>query len=387
MDQARPGTSAGLDAAQTAITNEGVRINPATNTPIIKTPTTDTYGGDLAGVTVADPNTLAANTQFNAELGRDSKDTLRQLLLADAKGSLDEELTDRERRRISEAFKGQSTMMGRTFDQSAGIAEAEARVREDNARRMQNRAFAQSALGQEAGLQEGDIGRAMEQELAQANLQQRTDLTQADIDTRQGIINQGQRQQANQFGAGLTMDAERLNEQLKQQRLANYIGAVGNLAAIENQYASDPFRDLLGRGGADSLTAGQNVVGQANYGLTSQPTFLNPEAGLGYISSAAANNASVQAAQAAASGSARSGLFQGIGYGIGALAACWVAREVYGVRNPAWLRFRMWMFAESPTWFFKLYLKYGQSVALWISDKPRIKALVRKWMDSKIRGL
>ena len=72
-------------------------------------------------------------------------------MLADAKGALDEELTDRERRRISEAFKGQSTMMGRTFDQSAGIAEAEALVEEDNARRMQNRAFAQSVLGQKLG--------------------------------------------------------------------------------------------------------------------------------------------------------------------------------------------------------------------------------------------
>ena len=41
--------------------------------------------------------------------------------------------------------------MGRTFDQSEAIKEAQARVLEDNQRRMQNRAFAQNVLGQEAG--------------------------------------------------------------------------------------------------------------------------------------------------------------------------------------------------------------------------------------------
>ena len=89
----------------------------------------------------------------------------------------------------------------------------------------------------------------------------------------------------------------------------------------------------------------------------------------------AANNASIAAAQAAAGGSARGGLFQGMGYGSGAV--CGVAREVYGVSNPAWVVFRMWMFAKSPDWFFNLYIKYGQSVAKWISDKPRIKSIIR----------
>jgi hypothetical protein len=279
-------------------------------------------------------------------------------------------------------------MMGRTFDQSAGIAEAEAQTLEDRNRQMQNRAFAQSALGQESGLQQGDLARGMGQELDQANLQQRTDLAQADIDTRQGIIDQGQRQQANQFGVGATMDAERLNEQLRQQGLANYIGAVGNLAQIEDQYTLDPFAAILGRGGGASLSGGQGVLGSASYGLQSGPQYLAPETGLGYISQKAANDASMAAAQAAASGSAMGGLFQGLGsLGGGYLEGkfCWVAREVYGSTNPSWLRFRSWMFSESPDWFFKLYGEYGERFASWISDKPRIKSFIRKWMDSKIK--
>ena len=388
MDEFKPAAATGIQGAKDLIEEQKDKLTSAGGT--ITIPKGDTFGGELGAVTVADPNTLSANTQFGGEAGlaqSGGTDSLRSALLADAKGALSDGLTDREKARISEAFKGQSTMMGRTFDQSAGIAEAQARTLEDRNRQMQNRAFAQSALGQESGLQQGDIARGMGQELDQANLQQRTDLAQADIDTRQGIIDQGQRQQANQFGVGATMDAERLNEQLRQQGLANYIGAVGNLAQIEDQYTLDPFRAILGRGGGGSLSGGQGVLGSASYGLQSGPQYLNPEAGLGYISQMAANNASTAAAQAAAGGSATSGLLQGLGTIGGAAigAFCWVAREVYGPTNPSWLRFRMWMFSESPDWFFKLYGQYGERFASWISDKPRIKSFIRKWMDSKIK--
>jgi len=386
----REATQADVDKGDA--TKIGEMIQTGTGDGVISIPKNDTFGGKLGAVTVADPNTLSASTKFSGDAavgkGVGGEDTLRSLLLADARDALSDELTDREKARISEAFKGQSTMMGRTFDQSAGIAEAQAQTLEDRNRQMQNRAFAQSALGQESGLQQGDIARAMGLELDQANLQQRTDLAQADIDTRRGIADQAQRQQANQFKVGAQMDAERLNEQLRQQGLANYIGAVGNLAAIEDQYTLDPFAAILGRGGGGSLQAGQGVFGQAGYGLQSAPQYLNPEAGLGYISQMAANDANIAAAQAAASGSTMGGLFQGLGaIGGGYLQGkfCWVAREVYGPTNPSWLRFRLWMFSESPDWFFKLYGQYGERFAFWISDKPRIKSFIRKWMDSKIK--
>jgi len=63
---------------------------------------------------------------------------------------------------------------------------------------------------------------------------------------------------------------------------------------------------------------------------------------------------------------------------------CWVAREVYGEHNPAWLLFRKWMLNDSPSWFRATYIKYGERFANFISDKPRLKARIRRWMDSKI---
>ena len=284
------------------------------------------------------------------------EDTLRSALLADARGALDSGLTDREMKQVEESARARQTLMGRTFDQKGAIEEAEARIMEDNQRKMQNRAFAQSALGQEAGIQTGDAARAMT---------------------------------ADQFNVGAKMDAERLNEQLRQQGLSNYINAVGNLAQMEDKFMLDPFQALLGRGGGNALQQGQSVFGQANYGLQSGPQYLNPEAGLGYISNMAANQANMYGAQLSADASRTAGIFGGLGALGGGLLSnaslfCWVAREVYGPTNPAWLQFREWMFNESPQWFFDLYRKYGERFASWISNKPRLKGIIRKWMDSKI---
>ena len=129
-------------------------------------------------------------------------------------------------------------------------------------------------LGQEAGLQQGDITRGMGQESEQAGLQQRADLVQSDVDLRSALANQAQQQQANQFGVGATMDAERLNEQLRQQGTLGYIQAASNLAALEDRTTLDPFQAVLGRGGGQSLSSGQSVLGTAGYGLGSGPQFI-----------------------------------------------------------------------------------------------------------------
>ncbi len=455
--------------------------------------------------TAADPMALTAATSYDPSadiaggaLGgalATGDGTLRSDIISQAQEALGQGLTDREERQIAEAARARSTMMGRTFDQSAAIQEAEARVLEDNQRRMQNRAFAQQVLGQEAGLQESDLGRdlqaqlanqrainqarqmgmqaglsqealaaqqaqakaladqsainrarefgvsagmgqeeaqarmrqqaemadlqaeqrrqetglqaGMEQDVLAAQLGQQANLAQAQMDQQAAafgaesaqqaaLANQRQAQQAEQFGVGATMDAERLDAQLKQSGALGYVDAATRLAALEDQYTLDPFAAILNRAGGGSLQAGQSVLGQANYGLTSGPQYLNPESGLGYISQMAANEANMYAANVAADASRSAGLMSGLGslggglmQGIGTAGSvgtffCWVAREVYGPTNPAWMQFREWMFTESPSWFFNLYKKYGEQFAQWISDKPRIKSIIRKWMDSKI---
>ena len=391
MEDYKPGTQEALADAKEVLTSQKDNL---TGAGAIKPPTDSTFGGKVGGeqgITVADPNKLSASTAFNRQLGVEDG-TLRSDILSDAQTALGQGLTSREQDAISEAFKARSTMMGRTFDQSAGIAEAEARVAEDNARRMQNRAFAQSVLGQEAGFQQGDITRGMGQETQQAQLQQQVNMTQADADMRAALANQAQQQQANQFGVGATMDAQRLNEQLKQSGTLGYIDAASRLAALEDQSTLDPFQAVLGRGGGQSLQAGQSVFGQAGYGLNSGPQYLNPEAGLGFIQNQAVNAANMYGAQVGAEAAKTAGLYSALGsIGGGATSAataaalCWVAREVYGVHNPAWMAFRYWMLNESPSWFRATYIKYGERFARFISDKPRLKARIRMWMDTKIR--
>ena len=74
--------------------------------------------------------------------------------------------------------------------------------------------------------------------------------------------------------------------------------------------------------------------------------------------------------------------------GFGALASagvlCWVAREVYGIDNPKWLQFREWMLTKASDNLRNFYIEYGARIAESIRNKPKIKAIIRKWMDSKI---
>ena len=214
-------------------------------------------------------------------------DPLRQGLMTQAQEALGQGLTDREERQIAEAARARSTMMGRTFDQSGAIAEAEARVLEDNQRKMQNRAFAQQVLGQEAGIQTADDQRSMG---------------------------------ADQFNVGTKMDSERLRESLRMQGLLGYLDAASRISQIENQDRLDPFQAILGRGGGTALQQGQSVLGQANYGLNSGPQYLNPEAGLGYIQTQATNAANMYNAQVAADATRTAGIFGGLGALGGGLA-------------------------------------------------------------------
>lgn len=63
---------------------------------------------------------------------------------------------------------------------------------------------------------------------------------------------------------------------------------------------------------------------------------------------------------------------------------CWVAREVYGVDNPKWLQFREWMLTKASDNLRNFYTEYGERIAESIRNKPKIKSIIRKWMDSKI---
>ena len=71
---------------------------------------------------------------------------------------------------------------------------------------------------------------------------------------------------------------------------------------------------------------------------------------------------------------------------IGMMAGmCWVAREVYGANNPNWLKFRNWLLCDAPVWFRELYRENGERFAKFISNKPLLKFIIKKWMDARIK--
>jgi hypothetical protein len=414
------------------------------------------YGGELGTYDPTANSTLGGPAQY-------PQPTLRSNLLADAKTSLTGGLTAREERQISEAFKAQSTMMGRTFDQSAGLAEAQARTLEDRNRQAINRQYAQQVLGQEAGLQESDLGRGLQaslanqqaanqaaqygvgaglqREQASAQFAQQTALANqqaanraaeygvgaglqqeqlgAQFDQQTALANQAALQDARRYTAQEGMQAKQMElgrqtagverqltaeekdierimrqqameEQYRQQGLGAERANAAQMVGLEQATSADPFQAILQRQGQNNLAAGGAVFGQAGYGLDSGPQYLNPESGLGFIQNQSTNAANMYNAQVGAGATKSAGLMGGIGSLAGGLLGnsnlfkCWVAREVYGEHNPAWLLFRNWLDTDAPRWFDKLYLTFGERFANFISNKPRLKARIRLWMDTKI---
>ena len=158
--------------------------------------------------------------------------------------------------------------------------------------------------------------------------------------------------------------------------------------------AGDIGMTILGRPSA-GLAMGGNVLGQAQAQAAGPmgPQLFDPNVGINMAMQQRSQDMSLLGAQAQADAARSSGMMgalgglaQGIGSAGGAAAFfCWVAREIYGADNPRWLAFRQWMIVESPSWFRNLYIKYGERFAKFISNKPFIKNLIRKWMDTKIK--
>ena len=158
---------------------------------------------------------------------------------------------------------------------------------------------------------------------------------------------------------------------------------------MNRQLAGDVGMTILGRP-SSAIGLGQSGIGAAT-NLAAQPVgpqLFDPNVGINLAMQQRGQDISLMGAQAQANASRQSGVMGAIGgiaQGIGTYAACWVAREVYGIESGKWMQFREWMLNDSPSWFRKLYLKYGERFAKFISNKPRIKSIIRNWMNTKIK--
>jgi hypothetical protein len=284
-----------------------------------------------------------------------------------------------------------------------------------------------SRANQQAALQAALANQAagnMAQQFNITNAQNVQQMNQA-ANLQAALANQGVGQRAFEFGAGQNLAAQQFNAQLgmsaaeanrayqaqqAQQRFANLGAVLGSEQAMlgadrayalqqagQQQGITAASLGLIGFGQtpyALGLGAQQQGISQGQMGMG--PQLFDPSAGINLGLQNAANLGNYQAAtygaRAAAQGQIAGATIGAIGNVASAFAPkppfqtppCWVAREVYGEDNPKWVLFREWLFSKAPAWFRNLYIKYGERFAEFISNKPKLKSLIRRWMDSRI---
>ena len=155
---------------------------------------------------------------------------------------------------------------------------------------------------------------------------------------------------------------------------------------MNRQLAGDVGMTLLGRT-SSSIGLGGQMLGQAQQGAAGPmgPQLFDPNVGLNMAMQQRGQDVTFQGMQAQAKAAGQAGTMEAVGTVAAAAMMCWVAREVYGIESGKWMQFREWMLNDSPSWFRKLYLKYGERFAKFISNKPRIKSIIRNWMNTKIK--
>jgi hypothetical protein len=155
---------------------------------------------------------------------------------------------------------------------------------------------------------------------------------------------------------------------------------------MNRQLAGDVGMTILGRPSA-AVGLGGQMLGQAQQGAAGQmgPQLFDPNMGINMALQQRGQDINYQGAMAQANASKSSGMMDFAGSIGSAMIMCWVAREVYGIENPKWLEFREWMLNDAPSWLRNLYIKYGERIAKFISNKPRVKSIIRKWMNTKIK--
>ena len=175
-------------------------------------------------------------------------------------------------------------------------------------------------------------------------------------------------------------------EQVRSGLRAEARQAGGQAFGMQRQMAGDIGSVLLGRPSA-AIGLGGQVLGQAQAGAAGPmgPQLFDPNVGINMALQQRGQDVTFQGMQAQAKAAGQAGTMEAVGTVAAAALMCWVAREVYGIDNPKWLEFREWMLNDSPSWFRKLYIKFGERFAAFISNKPRIKSIIRKWMDTRIK--
>lgn len=325
-----------------------------------------------------------ANQQANLQSGLANQNSSLQAGLANQQVDMQTQLANQQASQRSQQANQSADLQRQQANQQANLqagsmnqqANLQARQVE-----LQNRQMVEDrdlqAQGMEANRQ-AQINQ-MRQAGEVANIQTQMDLGRLKVSSRQNDLDR-------------SIAIDQINNQMNMQAMGMDRAALQNLINIEQATSADAFMAITGKPSGQSMTSGQSAFGNASSALGAGPTLYNPAQGAEFMANQSAMlnsyNAATYGADQAMMGSIIGGIAGGAGAAYGGFLsrpACWVAREVYGINNPRWIMFRQWMLNISPFWFRAIYLNFGERFAKFIKNKPRLKARIRKWMDSKIQ--
>ena len=230
-----------------------------------------------------------------------------------------------------------------------------------------------------------------------ATSQNQVDQFFANLASQTSQFNSAQANAQSQFNAGQVNTVERFNAELNNQR--DQFNATNQLAiaqsnavwrreiATANTAAINRANELNATSVLDiSKTSYDNLW--TYFADTMEWAYKSAENQLDRVSALAIAELDAKARKEIANEQSASAAGTAVGSLIGTLGSayimsgfCWVAREVYGKQDTRWFIFRVWMEYDAPKWFKKLYGKYGERYANFISNKPALKWLTRKAMD------
>ena len=263
-----------------------------------------------------------------------------------------------ERRGYEQAIRGAQTARGNIFGLGPAVQEASQIGMAGEQRKLARYGAAQSFLGS------GETTGAA----AARDLLLRDSLQQNRLGAASGFI------------AGGPSLYNLANQRTAQQQSAmqQYIQANQALPGQfgQAQTTASPFYQAIDQQIPVALTSEFNKLynTQANYASSVYGTQVNA---ISRQPSGAQNFATIAGGVKDLAGAAGSVASMGF--------MCWVAREVYGIENPKWLQFREWMLTKASDNLRNFYIEYGERIAESIRNKPKIKAIIRKWMDGKIK--
>jgi hypothetical protein len=234
-----------------------------------------------------------------------------------------------------------------------------------------------------------------------ASSQNQVDQFFANLATQSAQFNATQANAQSQYNAGQRNVLERFNAELNNQRdtfnAQNRLVIDQNNAQWRRQIAT---ADTASTNRINELNA-NNLLNISNlsynnlwqyYADTMEWAWTSAENELNrYADMSIANlNADTQTevakrGESTAAGSAIGSLIGTLGSAYIGATFCWVAREVYGKGDPRWFVFRMWIKYKAPKWFKNLYKNHGEAYASYISNKPILKWVTKKFMDFVIK--